>query len=98
MNPLVAQQVKLIVEGIEDLKAELGEVRKQLDEMTRLRNDLQRNNWALGKEIAVYKERLEALAEIKIQNQRLTDQSAEFEERLQRILSCADTLRADLQP
>jgi uncharacterized phage infection (PIP) family protein YhgE len=97
MNPLIAQRIKQIVKGIEDLKDELLETQEQLKTLAESRNELQRKNWAQAKEIAVFKERIEDLTALKTQNDRLVAKTAEFEERLRRILAHAETLESEFR-
>jgi peptidoglycan hydrolase CwlO-like protein len=97
MNPLIAQRVKQIVKGIEDLKAELLETQEQVKNLTESRNELQKKNWAEAKEIAVFKERIEEVTELKEQNARLLAKVSEFEERLRRILAYTETLESEFE-
>jgi len=97
MNPLIAQRVKQIIKGIEDLKAELAETQEQVKNLTESRNELQKKNWAEAKEIAVFKERIEEVTELKEQNARLLAKVSEFEERLRRILAYTETLESEFE-
>jgi peptidoglycan hydrolase CwlO-like protein len=97
MNPLIAQRIKQITKGIEDLRSELLETQEQVKSLTDSRNELQKKNWALAKEIAVFKERIEDLTELKEQNARLLAKVSEFEERLRRILAYTETLETEFQ-
>ena len=97
MNPLIAQRIKQIVKGIEDLKTELVETQEQVKNLTESRNELQKKNWALAKEIAVFKERIEEVTELKEQNARLLAKTSEFEERLRRILAYTETLESEFE-
>ena len=97
MNPLIAQRIKQIIKGIEDLKAELVETQEQVKNLTESRNELQKKNWAEAKEIAVFKERIEEVTELKEQNARLLAKTSEFEERLRRILAYTETLESEFE-
>ena len=97
MNPLIAQRIKQIIKGIEDLKAELVETQEQVKNLTESRNELQKKNWAEAKEIAVFKERIEEVTELKEQNARLLAKVSEFEERLRRILAYTETLESEFE-
>jgi succinate dehydrogenase/fumarate reductase flavoprotein subunit len=97
MNPLVAQQIKQIAKGIEDLRRELAEAREEIERLTRARDDLQRRSWAQARETALYKAQLEDLAELKRENKRLTDLCQDFQQRLHRILDYAEALTDHLQ-
>ena len=97
MNPLIAQRIKQIIKGIEDLKAELAETQEQVKNLTESRNELQKKNWAEAKEIAVFKERIEEVTELKEQNARLLAKVSEFEERLRRILAYTETLESEFE-
>jgi Mg2+ and Co2+ transporter CorA len=98
MNPLVVQKIKQITKAIEDLKAELMEAQEQLENLTEVRNELQKKNWTQAKEIAVFKERLEELTDLRHENKRLIEHIQEFEQRLQRILEYAEALEAEFRP
>jgi peptidoglycan hydrolase CwlO-like protein len=97
MNPLIAQRIKQIIKGIEDLKAELVETQEQVKNLTESRNELQKKNWAEAKEIAVFRERIEEVTELKEQNARLLAKVSEFEERLRRILAYTETLESEFE-
>jgi len=97
MNPLIVQRVKQITKGIEDLKAELVESQRQLEELGKARDDLQKKFWAQAKEIAVFKERVEELGTLREQNAALLEKIAGFEQRLGRILKHADTLETEFR-
>ena len=97
MNPLITQRVKQVVKGIEDLKAELAESQRQLDELGKARDELQKKLWAQAKEIAVFRERVEELATLRAQNALLLDKMAGLEQRLARILKHADALEAEFR-
>ena len=97
MNSLIAQRIKQITKGIEDLKAELLEAQQQLEGLAEARNELQKKCWAQAKEISVFKERLEELGPLKDQNAQLLERISEFEERLRRILSHTETLEAEFR-
>ena len=98
MNPLVSQKIKQITKAVEDLKGELIEAQEQLENLTEIRNELQKKNWAQAKEIAVFKERLDELTDLRHENKRLIDRIQEFEQRLQRILEYAEALEAEFRP
>ena len=97
MNPLVAQRIKQIVQGIEDLKTELLETQEQMKNLAESKSELQKKNWAQAKEISLFKERVEELAALKTQNERLVAKTAEFEERLRRILAQTETLETEFR-
>jgi peptidoglycan hydrolase CwlO-like protein len=97
MNPLIAQRIKQIIKGIEDLKAELVETQEQVKNLTESRNELQKKNWAEAKEIAVFRERIEEVTELKEQNARLLAKVSECEERLRRILAYTETLESEFE-
>ena len=97
MNPLIIQRIKQINKGIEDLKAELSEAQRQLEDLAEARNTLQKKCWAQAKETAVFRERIEELGPLKEQNARLLEQVSEFDERLRRILSHTETLEAEFR-
>jgi methyl-accepting chemotaxis protein len=98
MNPLVSQKIKQITKAVEDLKGELIEAQEQLENLTEIRNELQKKNWAQAKEIAVFKERLDELTDLRHENKRLIERIQEFEQRLQRILEYAEALEAEFRP
>lgn len=95
MNPLIIQRVKQITKGIEDLKAELVESQRQLEELGKARDELQKRFWAQAKEIAVFKERVEELSVLREQNAHLLEKMAGFEKRLTRVLKQTDNLEAE---
>jgi chromosome segregation ATPase len=97
MNPLVAQRIKQITKGIEELKAELLEAQRQIADLSEARNELQRKCWAQAKEIAVFKERVEELAPLKEQNALLLKQITDFEERLKRVLAQTENLEMEFR-
>jgi len=97
MNPLIAQRIKQIIKGIDDLKVELVETQEQVKNLTESRNELQKKNWAEAKEIAVFRERIEEVTELKEQNARLLAKVSEFEERLRRILAYTETLESEFE-
>ena len=98
MNPLVSQKIKQITKAVEDLKGELIEAQEQLENLTEIRNELQKKNWGQAKEIAVFKERLDELTDLRHENKRLIERIQEFEQRLQRILEYAEALEAEFRP
>jgi len=98
MNPLVAQRVRQIAKGIEDLKAELVLTREQLESMTEVRDEMQKKSWSQAKEMAVLKERVDELLALREDNERLAKQMEKLEERLRRVLGVVDTLEGEFRP
>ncbi len=97
MNPLIAQRIKQITKGIEELKGELLEAQQQIEDLSEARSELQKKCWAQAKEIAVFKERVEELAPLKEQNAQYRKQLAEFEQRLKHVLSQTESLEAEFR-
>ncbi len=97
MNPHISQKVRQIAEGIEDLKMELLRAQEQMEKLAEARNELQKKFWAQAKELAVYKERLDEVEQMRAENERLVALTKEFGERLHRILEYTERLEAEFQ-
>ena len=98
MNAMVATQLKQIAGLIEQLREELERANKQADTLTEARDDLQKKSWAQAKELSVFKEGIEDLADLRRENEELNEQSSEFEQRLRRILTYVRSLAVEYHP
>ena len=86
MNPLVAEQLKQIRQGVQDLCAILAQADEEVVRQTQARDRLQQLQWSQSKQIAVLKEGQEELPFLRKQNDELTKQCDEIRARLKRIL------------
>lgn len=98
MNFFVAQQIKDISDGIEELGKELDRLNEQLDASAKARDELRTQTWSQSKEIHVLQERLTLLPSIKAQNERFFDMKADIEQRLRKILGYTRALSGEFRP
>ena len=98
MNPMVAQHLKQVKEGVEDLCALLAETSEQIAHQTEAREELRKQHWTQAKEIAILKEGQDELAGLRRENDRLHGQTKEIAERLRRILRCTRALSEEFPP
>lgn len=98
MNLFVAQQLKDISDGIEELGKELDRLNEQLDTSAKARDELRTQTWSQSKEIHVLQERLTSLPSIKAQNDRFLEMKADIEQRLRKILGYTRALSGEFRP
>ena len=98
MNSDVTQQLKRIARILAELEREVAERDTQLADVTQTRDGLRQESWSHTKQIRVLKERLEDYPELKRENDRFREQAADFERRLERILSCTRALAGEIRP
>lgn len=98
MNAMVATQLKQIAVYVGKLRKELERTNKQTDTLTKARDDLQKQSWAKDKKLAVFKEGIEDLVELRNENEELNEQNDEFEQRLRRILTYVRALAVEYHP
>ncbi|HNR35828.1 MAG TPA: hypothetical protein PKO36_11655 [Candidatus Hydrogenedentes bacterium] len=97
MNPLLAQQIKQILRDIKDLKTDLHETQRQLKKITAARDEMQTRLWSQSKELAVFKERMDEYATLKLENDRHKAMQEEIEQRLAKILEYTEALTAEIR-
>jgi len=86
MNPLVAQHLDQVRKGIQDLSEALTQTHEQLAQHKQTREQLQKQNWAQAREIAVLKNDAQDIAQLREENKRFRQKDAQLRERLARIL------------
>ncbi len=97
MNPIVVQQLKRIDSVLQELRRELDDKNGQLGSVTKSRDDLRKEAWALSKELRVLKDSVGDYPRLKAENEQLKTMCADFGERLRRILACTRALTAHIR-
>jgi len=98
MNPMISTQLKQITGYIEELRDELDRANTQSKTLSKARDELQKKSWAQAKELAVFKEGMDDLAELRKENEELNALNDNFEQRLRRILADLRSLAFEYHP
>ncbi len=97
MNPLIRAQLKQIQQAVDGLQGVLTRQRDGREKDAEAHEQLLRQYWSRGKELAAMRDTLEEFEEVKTENQRLAATYNELQERLGKVLDCTKTLSGELR-
>ncbi len=97
MNPLIRAQLKQIEQALDGLQGVLTHQRDAREKDGEAHEQLLRQYWSRGKELATVRDTLEDFEDLKAENDRLNATHKELRERLGKVLDCTKTLSGELR-